>query len=180
MYFFFSPFFHSSMCLFILLLIQLTSVNWVSTSCHLLSLLYFLFLLIIFKCNKCIYYIFFSDNCNIWNFRSNFILLVLAYNIIHFCTIFIIYYVTGRRHSAGDTRMNKTLVKVAAVPHASRPLQDNVVSSLTVIWCLCHRHKDERQWGHPGREYSRVRKNFLYVVILELWFKEQADIAKLK
>lgn len=85
----------------------------------------------------------FSDNCNIWNFRSNFILLVLAYHIIFFCTIFIIYYVTGSMLSAGDIRMNKILVKVAAELHASRSLQDNVVSSLSVIWYLCNRYKDE-------------------------------------
>ena len=49
------------------------------------------------------------------------------------CAIFNSYYVTGSMLSAGDTRMSETFVKVVAEPHANRPLQDNMVSDLTVV-----------------------------------------------
>lgn len=52
---------------------------------------------------------------------------------LYVCAIFITYYVTGSMFRSRDIRMNKTLVKVEAGPHANRPVQGDVVSGLLVF-----------------------------------------------
>lgn len=85
---------------------------------------------------------------------------------------------TGGVLSAGDTRMNKTLVKVTAEPHGHRPRQGKVGSGLTVLQKLCCRWVGDGQGRPPGRGCGITRKSFLEGTVLELRFEGQAGTAK--
>ena len=73
--------------------------------------------------------------------------------------------------SAGDTRMSETFVKVVAEPHANRPLQDNMVSDLTVVGRWGHKACYEL---HTAQQANKLRDELLGQGIATL-FRKPAD-----